>query len=348
MKIFDKLKKIFLIAVFFGFCLVVISCSGCQNILSKNDIITGKRLYCVSYNAQTFFDAIEDGREFAEFKGPKSKWNAEFYSQRLNRLKEVGILCTEALGGAKNTLPDIFVLQEIESKRVVEDFSKRLTKFEGYEYAVFIPPENGANFSTVLFSKYPVSEVESFYLSGNEIGKSILRPLVKAVINIDTEDETKQLTVFNVHWKSKRGGAATNAIRRKQEKQLFKQIQKLKAEDPNAMFLICGDFNQTLKEFTVMKSLNNCWNFQPYITRKNMGLQPEGSFSYRNDWEDIDHFFYSKTLCDNIGLELVDFSVIYVKPLIKSNGKPYKFSAYNGRGYSDHLPIGCVLEFVDN
>ena len=94
-----------------------------------------------------------------------------------------------------------------------------------------------------------------------------------------------------------------------------------------------------------MKNVNNCWEFPQYVMERNLLLQVGGSYYYQGEWENIDHIFYSPSLSDKKGLDLVQFSVIDCEPLVKSNGQPYKFSVSNGNGYSDHLPIGCVLEW---
>ena len=105
---------------------VLTSCIRCSNLIgNKTRVVSvGEPLYFVTYNTQTFFDAIEDGIEFAEFKGRKTKWTPEMYKTRLLRLREAGELSVQLLGGKKDKMPDVFVLQEIESTRVIEDFAK--------------------------------------------------------------------------------------------------------------------------------------------------------------------------------------------------------------------------------
>lgn len=334
---------------FFSFAVLLIllsSCTNCANLLGGNGsrFSAKEPIYCVSYNAQTFFDAIEDGKEFAEFKGARSKWSAEKYRARLLRLREVGESAVETFGGRKGQMPDIFVMQEIESLRVVEDFAKLFSAREGYDYVVFFPPTGKANFCTAVFSKFPIVDFQQFKLTDSRFDSDGLRSLFKAIIEINLGKRCEYLTIFAVHWKSKLGNN-TDIIRNAQEAQLLAEVKKTLEDDPEAHILICGDFNQEPNEFAELpKKFNYVWKFDA-PTQKRLGV--DGSFFYKDNWEQIDNMFFSHNLEDGCGLDLVDFSPLAVKPFLKDNGEPNKFMVSNGQGYSDHLPICCVLEFLN-
>lgn len=334
---------------FFVFVILLVmlsSCTNCANLLGKAELRFSAKepIFCVSYNAQTFFDAIEDGKEFAEFKGAKSKWSAEKYRERLLRLREVGETAVKTFGGRKGQMPDIFVVQEIESVRVIEDFAKLFSAKQGYDYVVFFPPTGKACFCTAVFSKFPVVSFEQFKLTDSRFNSDGLRPLFKASMEINLGQRCEYLTIFAVHWKSKLG-ENSDIIRKAQEAQLLAEVEKTLQEEPEAHILICGDFNQELKEFVELPEKFSCvWNFDA-PTQKNLGV--DGSFFYKDKWEQIDHMFFSQSLSDDVGLELVDFSPLAIKPFLKDDGKPNKFMVSNGKGYSDHLPICCVLEFLN-
>lgn len=330
----------------FVFCLIVFlvlsSCTRCSSVVSKlQGFSASQEIYCVTYNSQTFFDAIEDGREFAEFKGSNTKWTPEMYKARLERLREVAELSVETLGGGKNRLPDIFVVQEIESVRVIEDFAKLFSSDEGYEEVVFFPPNGSGNFSTAIFSRFPVVKYEQFKLESSRFSTSGLRPLVKATVEIPLGEKSEYLTIFGIHWKSKKGDA-TEVVRKAQQDQLVRQVSKTLKQDPTAHILICGDFNQQGFEFYPMEDLQDAWQLET-ATKTSLGV--EGSYFYDNTWEDIDHIFFSHNLQDGEGLDIVDFAPVAVSPLIRNNGKPNEFRLTNGAGYSDHLPLCAVLSF---
>lgn len=111
----------------------------CTRCTPLTDTQFKKPVTLVTYNTQTFFDAVEDGTEFKEYKGSKSRWTDQKYRARLERLKNTMFAAGERLTGKKDRLPDIVVLQEIENDRVIEDFCKQLPSRENYPYAVCPP-----------------------------------------------------------------------------------------------------------------------------------------------------------------------------------------------------------------
>lgn len=296
----------------------------------------------VSYNTQTFFDAIDDGREFKEFHGAKSRWSKSKYKTRLERLYEVILLAGKSLSQKEQHVPDIVILQEIESQTVLEDFCKQLPRKHSYPYAVCPPAGPSDAFTLAILSRFPIisTRLLQVYTEGVAV-----RPIIEARLNIGTHSEPIELVLFAVHWKSKAGGGDTASIRKKQEDMLYRQIQRLQTKEPDTPFLICGDFNQTRKEFTVLQTLNNAWD--KCGTEPHTAEDPKGTYRYKNEWEDIDHIFYSENLVGGRVLQLGSFDVIADKPLVTSSGNPRKYQVFKGSGYSDHLPLGIVLHRVD-
>lgn len=316
--------------------IVFLQCNQCSPLANTQfkDTVT-----LVTYNTQTFFDAVEGGHEFKAFKGSTSRWSTEKYSTRLERLKETLLTVGERLTGEKNIMPDIAVLQEIEDDSVVRDFCKRLPSNEYYPYAVCPSREDGA-FTTVILSKYPI---EDFVVHRLHLEQKVpLRPLTEVVLNIGDEKHPQLLTIFAVHWKSKSRGAFTTKIRAMQELQLMQKIQAHRAEKPHIPFIVCGDFNQTFEEFNESGDLSVCWNSKAYEQKVEEGVQPAGSYYFRGIWEKIDHIFYDSP--DNSShshayVEPIVFFVLYEPPLIK-DGVPFRYDILTGKGYSDHLPLG--------
>ncbi len=338
--IFLNLKRFFIGLSFLTICLLILSaCDSCSN--SFVTYASGKDgISIVTYNTQTFFDAVDDGCEFRQFRGSKTKWSLERYQDRLAKLKEAVELASFKLGYEDN-IPDILILQEIESLAVVEDFCKILPLHNSYKFAVFFSPEKNAPFSTAILSKFPIVESKEYSLYCEEVK---LRPLIEARIKLQNNDEESELVIFAVHWKSKSGKVVSEPIRKMQERQVYQKLTELAESEPNTPFIICGDFNQTQEEFSDLQNIANCWDFEEFQEALSFGEQNRGSYFYKNKWEAIDHFFYSKNLRDEKDLELIHFSVINSSPLVNSKGIPYKYQIYSGRGYSDHLPIGIVLK----
>ncbi|MEL3906490.1 MAG: endonuclease/exonuclease/phosphatase family protein [Treponema sp.] len=317
-------------------CVLFLYCTRCTPLSVKPEVPC--RATVVSYNVQTFFDAVEDGTEFKEFKGSKSRWTEQKYLTRLERLKQTLFNAGEKLTGNKDRLPDITVLQEVESIRVVEDFCKQLPSSENYPYALCPPLASNDAFTTVVLSKYPIEDFTVHYIHTQDQAR--LRPLTEAVINLGGGQTPRRLKVFSVHWKSKSGKTDSNAVRIMQEAQLVQKIADHRRKDANTPFIVCGDFNQPLEEFQQMDSLAVCWEIETYKTAAGAGMQPGGSYYFEKKWEKIDHIFYEEGYA---GLQPADFFVLYEPPLIH-DGTPLRYNVITGEGYSDHLPLAAAFE----
>lgn len=347
-----KLKR--LLFPFFACLAAGILFLQCTRCTPLTDTQFKEPITLVTYNTQTFFDAIEDGSEFKEYKGSKSRWTEQKYRTRLERLKDTMFAAGEKLTGKKDRLPDIVVLQEVENSRVVEDFCKQLPSEENYPYAV-CPPASKDAFTTVILSKYPI---EQYFLHRLHIEQKVaLRPLTEALLNTGSKDKPRLLTVFSVHWKSKTGGSGSAAIRAQQEAQLIRKITEHREKNPHIPFIVCGDFNQTLEEFNQLNDFPVCWGISSYRAETEEGSQPDGSYYFKNSWEKIDHIFYEGNTDDYTGTETVPdtgtayiqpllFFVLYEPPLIE-DGKPVRYNVLTGKGYSDHLPLGFRFEIRD-
>lgn len=317
---------------FFALCIAVTSC-GCEFSLSPQK---EHRLRVATYNTQLFFDAIEDGREFKEFRGNNSSWSVQKYETRLNRLCEALLLCGRVGGMHPNTAPDIIVLQEVESERVVRDLCNRLPQRNGHEHGVFVPPGTGAPFGCAILSRYPVVSVTAHDAATNGVS---VRPLIEVVFDI----QGIALTLFAVHWKSKLGDDQGKAIRHIQEQVLCNRIAVCIENNENNLFIACGDFNQTPQEFSLMHQYSNIWSFPP--SRCNLPL--EGTFWYDDRWEAIDHFFCSKSLLNGELPDIEMARVVACEPLLTAQNTPARYELYSGKGYSDHLPLVITLLLRD-
>ncbi len=302
--------------------------------------LSGEKLTVMEYNAQAFFDATETGSEFAEFRGGRTRWNAERYEVRLDRVRESILLAGAAAGMAGDRGPDIVVLAEIENETVIRDLCNRMPRNAGYAYAAFAPPGEGCAFGTALVSRYPVRSMTIHSVGETGAG---LRPLIEAVIDASGSS----VVIFAAHWKSKVGVAtATVDIRSAQERLLLTRIRELEARDPDAFWIACGDFNQRLDEFGALGAFMNPWDdwLERYASGSVSG--PPGSFWYDEQWETIDHFFLPRdpAVSSPKGFRYADFRVVASSPLLDVKSHPARYEVYSGVGYSDHLPLVLSLE----
>ncbi len=300
-----------------------------------------RRITFMTWNAQCFFDATETGGEFEEFRGSKSEWSAERYSTRLDRLCEIVLLAGSALDAGPDRAPDVAILEEIESARVIEDLCNRLPSRARYPFAAFVPPAAGSAFATAVLSRYPILSVTAHSSEDESIlaAKAILRPLIE--VSLDAQG--LPITVFGAHWKSKADDSDSAAIRGAQERALAARIGSLRSRDPGAFFVAAGDFNQTDGEFETLGAISgNPW--PDWLARCASGEVggPDGSYCFDGKWEAIDHYFHS--LERDTGYRPASFRVLASPPLTDAEGLPSRYEVFSGKGYSDHLPLLLAFE----
>jgi endonuclease/exonuclease/phosphatase family metal-dependent hydrolase len=291
-----------------------------------------ERITVMTWNAQAFFDAEESGSEFDEFKGPKSAWSPEKYAARLDRLREAILMGGSALGAGPDRGPDIVALEEIESARVIDDLCNRLPQRCRYANVAFVPPGKGASFASAVLSRYPIRSVSAHSVAVSGIA---LRPLLEVSIDADG----LAFSVFSAHWKSKVGDDDTAAVRLAQEGVLSARISALESGNPEALYVACGDFNQSLADFSVLGRGAIASPWPEWLSQCVSGLVqgPEGSYYYDGTWEAIDHFFYPADA--RSGYRAREFRVLATPPLTDGEAHPSRYEVFSGRGYSDHLPL---------
>ena len=341
------------------FCILFFGC-GCSNLsggftgalffkkADKNEISI------VSWNLQTFFDAVDSGTEYDEFTGRKSKWTEEKYKERLERL------CTFM----KAVNADIFCFMEVENTAVVQDIANTLQvgiSGMSWRYVCFAR-ESGSSLGCAVFSRYEPESltvhstdcrvaVQTEAFSGLSAGEPLVRPAMRPLMEIRfsfdslgsgtaAESRVRKLALFVAHWKSKSGGAKESEVWRScQEAVLSGRIQSTLADGYSVV--ACGDFNRELAEFKYSKvagyvdlrgSFSTVSVKSPWFS-----AGEEGSYFYDEAWNCIDHFFFAGNA------ECVSFKAMDEGEYVTSDGLPYRYDIWTGRGYSDHLPISCRL-----
>ena len=331
------MKYISLLLVLF----LLVSCKETGFVAENQQENSPLQVKIVSWNLQTFFDAVKVGTEYSDFISPKSSWSEEKYKTRLTRFCEI-------LEFADS---DIFIMQEIENENILYDIinSYRLQgrRDKAYLYGGFIS-ENGQSFGCGVLSKIPIYNLKSHQVDirSEPEKQPDMRPLMEFSL-----DGSGTKRIFVCHWKSKSGGKEETEIWRDYQQSLLQSV--VKNQDYN--FVVCGDFNRDLKDFNIEDEcliLNDDINFSSSTslsTEENkiklkscwidFSTEDEGSYFYQNEWEKIDHFFVSK------GCIIKEFYTIKNGPNITEEGIPFRYNLWNGSGYSDHLPIVCTVIF---
>ncbi|NLM00915.1 MAG: hypothetical protein GX220_05625 [Treponema sp.] len=334
-------------------CLIFCGCSQLLSCVTKTKQYSQTGVRIASWNVQTFFDAVADGTEYAEFQSVSSKWTEEKYKTRVTRLCEVLVLLN----------CDVVILQEVEKETLAYDIANNL-KFQtdphkAYIYSCFAK-ENDGSIGNMILSRLPLNQMKLHQVSVNNknIGE---QPQMRPIMEVSLfENETEHFcTLFVCHWKSKSSGVEESEVWRKfQEQVLADRI----LENYTKRFLALGDFNKDIYEFEIFDNETNTTqdsliettknvfqNTKPNVllhgSKKSIGVfSPwlnstcNGSYFYNDSWEKIDHFFCGEQL------QLTDFQTVDYGPHVTEDGKPIRFVIYSGEGYSDHLPITCRIK----
>lgn len=354
--------KMNLLAVIFSvlFC----SCSKSTGIAFKTSSNSKTELKIATWNVQTFFDAVNDGNEYSEFR-KSNKWNTAAYEMRLEKL------CS----AIKKLDAEVYVLEEIENERIIYDITNRLAGNTWYKnkklnYAVFAK-DSASSIGCAVLSRHQLSDV-SVHATDIRTEKNkqpAMRPLIEATVT----KNGRNIILYVNHWKSKSGGKEeTEVWRTWQESVLAGRIVSV----ADGTSISCGDFNRDIADFMQMNSatdddiyfgnddFSNKSESQPANTTniflRHRGFEKEkkvaayspwldeiavancdsqGSYYYKGNWECIDHFFSTGNA------NIKNFKVATDEPFTKKDGTPNKYAVYAGKGTSDHLPLVCIVEF---
>lgn len=324
-----------------SFTLIVTLCFfACEVLFSSCSLFSSpnkkEKLKVMNWNLQTFFDGEFDGNEYKEFSNEKSGWSRSKYDERLTKVAEV----------IKKTDADLVIIEEIEKEAQLHDIYNKLAgtfDFSKLYRFGFFSKTPGSSIGCGILSRFPITDcsVHALSVTTQKTSQPSMRPIIKVKIC----KNKKELTVFINHWKSKSGGEDESRIWRKyQEAQLANLMAQ--SEEKNEPVLACGDFNQDISEFSHIQNAEK-YNIE-LIGDKNIAvLSPwlletdfsqSGSYWFNSKWEKIDHFFLRN-------MNLIEFKVENEGPWADSNGRPVRYKIWSNSGYSDHLPISCIIEF---
>lgn len=329
-------------------CCLMVGCSGLSATGSRLAAgsaggSSGPQIKLVSWNVETFFDAVTEGSEYEEFIGYKSLWSADKYKARLKKLADY----------MKEENADIYCFMEIENEAVVLDISNQLQGSDAHgtkwKYAAF-GKEPGTAIGCAVFSKLPLEGMTMHQIDysaslpasafekrtpGTPLEPPIMRPLLELRLTAGNK-----LTLFVCHWKSKSGDEAESAVWRNCQEALLASRMEMALSQGSAV-LACGDFNRGLSEFlwSYQEGRVELQSFSGCITAASpwfASTQP-GSYCYQGEWNKLDHIFAAG------GTSLLSFEADTGSGLVTSSGAPYGYSVASGKGSSDHLPLICTF-----
>lgn len=341
-----------------GIQLLFIGCAGFSNGSQNTDgqadsarAASSSSIKMVSWNLETFFDAQTDGVEYSDFKKSSAGWGRDSYIKRLDRLCEV----INALDA------DVFVMQELENSGILYDISNRLAgnswqKEKIYNYACF-SKESGSAIGCAVLSKFSLSGLKVHSLDIRTEGET--QPSMRPIMEVTVFAKGKPLVLFVNHWKSMSGGEAETEIWRCWEESVLGARISDKLKSDTSAMIACGDFNRDIAKFVPCMDgnfsssadkpnvnlryvslglIDKVGVYSPWIDSNNI-IMDLGSYFYEEAWNHLDHFFSAGEV------SIKYFSVENNGSWADTEGIPLGYKIYTGGGYSDHLPISCIVYF---
>jgi len=327
----------------------------------------------MTWNVHNLFDGKDNGFEYDEFL-ESAGWSTEKYRSRIN-----------AVSAAIETidpLPDVIVLQELESLAILEDIALAISR--GHSWSHFANnPEAAVGLG--ILSRLPIVEAKIHSITID--GDTTPRPVLEARI----ATEGSEFIIFACHWKSKVGGDdATENVRRASARVILRRIRELQENEPEIGVIIAGDLNENHDEFYRQGAgkVSALLPDDPYCAqltgcigangREDAGNQKDfivivkstppapvhfpkdsivlfspwlrdlkdGSYFYKYNWETIDHFLISRQFFDNALWEYEGTRIANDPPFTNSSGVPVAYNVRTGNGLSDHLPLLLTLKFL--
>ena len=331
-------------------------CAGCA--VSEEEEINTGHLTLMTWNVHNLFDGIDNGNEYDEFL-QSSGWSTEKYLGRINTI-------SDAIGRI-SPQPDIIMLQEIESLRILEDLAYAMES--GYKWSHFAK-NPGSAIGIGIMSRYPLLDVMAHSVTVED--DTAPRPVLEVRVEV-----AEEFVIFVCHWKSKIGGdEATERTRKASARVILRRIRELGSDEPEVGIIVAGDLNLNHDEFYRQNAERICALMPDdiYSAQFTAGIQNDyivisrnkpplpvhfpqetivlfspwirelenGTYFYRNNWETIDHFLLSNRFFEDTGWTYVKTTIINFPPFANASGIPVPYNTRTGLGISDHLPL--VLE----
>jgi len=301
----------------------------------------------LSYNVQNLFDGADDGREYERFRAAAG-WDREAYYDRLARLDEVVRIATG------RRVPDVVVLQEVESASVARDLARDFLRGARW---VSAGASGVTTTQVVVLSRARPERVRAHAAATVELvpgGPPRIAWRGRDVV--DVRFAVPELRVLACHWKSQSGGVRETAPYRLREARLVAELVGPEATGVGSAVLVVGDLNESghgaygageqdaaseavervpssLAELGGRaldggRELRSLWE----------GLTAAGTYRYRGEWERLDRAYLLAG--DEIAASL---RPVADARLLDDRGAPARYDERRRRGYSDHLPIVVTL-----
>lgn len=302
-----------------------------------------------SWNLENLFDTADDPKVNGDEEytpESKKKWTKERLNIKLDNLAAIINKMHDGKG------PDVLGVCEIENRKVLELLIDKLHPL-GRKYEIVhkdSPSERGID-TAILFDSTVFKLADSKF---HHVDADNTRDIVEAKLQRKGND----LYVFMDHWPSRHHDGS---YRNKAGDVARKRIDEILATDPKADMVMLGDFNDEPSDESIrdhLRAVTTADNLPAGTlldTTAHIKAEGKGTFVYENKWDMLDHILVSPGLLDPAGFRWKDGSsqrleypeLFYQPPYPNALARPstsYTKNDFHKKGYSDHLPLNCVIE----
>jgi len=305
--------------------------------------------YIASWNVENLFDLDDDqnvdlDEEFTP-TAPK-RWTAERLERKLNNLATIIKKMNDGRG------PDVLGLCEVENRKVVEMLVEKLAAL-GRKYEIVhqdSPSDRGIDCALIYDANHLGLSDSRFHFVDAE--------KTRDVVEAKLRHEGADLFVFVNHWPSRNNDEAQ---RIKAASVARTRIDEILSADTKADIVLVGDFNDEPDNLSIRDHLRAAASDADlpagslYDTTAFIRQEDKGTFVWNDQWELIDHVIISPGLLDDAGfhwlrgssqrLELPELFFHSRRPgAIPRPSRSFTDNNFHRDGFSDHLPVSCVLE----
>ncbi|MBC7427143.1 MAG: hypothetical protein H7336_00940 [Bacteriovorax sp.] len=345
-----------------------------------------KSVQIMSYNVENLFDAKHDdgkidwsflpkdtpgkkeacAKENSKYRRAEcyeANWTEEKVEMKLSQI-------TDVILKEKKELPDFLGLVEVENSEVIGRLAKKL----GYEnFEMTNSPDNRGVDVALMFKL----NADIKKISRAEHVVPVDYP-TRNILEVEFSVGGYPLTIFVNHWPSL---ANPDSWRVKAAEVLANRVKEILAKNPKMNIIAIGDFNtidsNSPHPFKTVLEKDNLFfdTVEQFKADKNISdvqkaKLPLGSYYYpkKNEWNYLDHIFYTGALHDGKDLELdvasfeVYLPTFALKELKRKAGsedeKDHKILMIPNRfnteaksryemGFSDHFSVRVKLNYPD-
>ena len=335
---------------FLQFLLLLLLFTRCDTSRSAGTTATNAPVRVAFYNVENLFDTVDDPKTHDEEFTPTSKkqYTEARYAEKLDRLGEV-------IG--RMAFPALIGLAEVENRAVLEALLKT-DRFNGQQYGIehFDSPDFRGIDVALLYRKDLFKPKGAKVLPINFPANIVEDYTTRDVLMVEGQLAGDNVHVIVNHWPSRRGGLAASEPKRTYvAAQVRRAVDSISLAQPDAQFIIMGDFNDEPDNRSVMSVLGAQLTREGkmenvlFNTVAEQDKRGEGSYNYRGNWNMLDQIILSGNFLDNEGLRYLRSEVFQHPSMLfdhPKNGltpnRSYGGPNYYG-GYSDHLPVFIEL-----